>query len=300
LQVIYVDVLLCINLFINYFLLLATAKLLSCEVNRKRIVFGAFVGALTALSIFVPDIGVMIFPLRFLISGVLVFCSFGFKTVRVFLKQMALFFGINFIFAGIMFAVITAFPNCRGSVTNSVVYMNISPLMLILSTLICYTAVRLISRFTRGNLNTYQKEALLTIEMFGQKITVRALCDTGSLIEETFSGYPVIIADLNVIESIIPPQIMPFFKSGEAVNDFKWNRVLRIVPCETVSGTTFLKCFRPDRVAVSCGGRTSVIKKVYIGASPKRISGGEFDAIINPEIIESSYEKISLKESTAL
>lgn len=300
LQVIYVDVLLCINLFINYFLLLATAKMICLSIKRKRLVFGAFIGALTSLSIFLPDIGALIFPFRLFVSALIVLSSFGFKTKRLFIKQLALFLVISFLFAGIMFAVLTAFPKCGGNINNSVVYMNISPLTLIFSTLICYIAVRIMSRFTKGSLADYKKEALVTVEIFGECLTLRALCDTGSFIEETFSGYPVIVTDLKVIKRIIPIHILPFFERGETVNDFEWNRILRIVPCETVSGNSFLKCFRPDKVTVSCNNGISVIKNVYIGAADKTILGGEFDAIINPEIIENSDKTISLKEKTAL
>ena len=44
-QVIYVDVLVAINLFVNYFLLLATAKFFSLSVKRYRILLASALGA---------------------------------------------------------------------------------------------------------------------------------------------------------------------------------------------------------------------------------------------------------------
>ena len=50
----YVDVLLGLNLFINYFLLLSVAKFLRISVRRLRLLAGAAIGAAYSLVILVP------------------------------------------------------------------------------------------------------------------------------------------------------------------------------------------------------------------------------------------------------
>lgn len=54
-QVVYVDVLLALNLFINYLLLLSGACLLREKVRRWRLLLGAALGAIYALVIFCPS-----------------------------------------------------------------------------------------------------------------------------------------------------------------------------------------------------------------------------------------------------
>lgn len=51
---IYVDVLLILNLYVNYFLLLATGRLMHLPCGRKRCIAAAAVGSLCALTIFLP------------------------------------------------------------------------------------------------------------------------------------------------------------------------------------------------------------------------------------------------------
>ncbi len=53
---IYIDVLVCLNFIVNYFLLLATGKFLSRPCKRWRMLLGAFLGGLYSLYILLPEI----------------------------------------------------------------------------------------------------------------------------------------------------------------------------------------------------------------------------------------------------
>ena len=53
--VIYIDVLLALNLWIDFILLLATARILRLPRRRWRMVLGALLGAATSCLIFLPD-----------------------------------------------------------------------------------------------------------------------------------------------------------------------------------------------------------------------------------------------------
>ena len=54
--VVYIDVLLGVNLFVNYFLLLAVGRFLHLAVRRLRLLAGAAVGAAFSLSILLPPL----------------------------------------------------------------------------------------------------------------------------------------------------------------------------------------------------------------------------------------------------
>ena len=55
-MVVYVDVLVALNIFVTYFLLLCTRGLLRKTVKRRRLAFGAVLGGLYSLIIFVPEL----------------------------------------------------------------------------------------------------------------------------------------------------------------------------------------------------------------------------------------------------
>ena len=62
LPVVYIDVLLGVNLFVNYFLLLAVGRFLHLAVRRLRLLAGAAVGAVFSLSILLPPLPAVLPP----------------------------------------------------------------------------------------------------------------------------------------------------------------------------------------------------------------------------------------------
>ena len=77
-RTIYVDVLLGLNLFINYFLLLAVSKFLSWEGKRKRFFLAALIGALYSLTILLPELpDILSLIFKLLIAGVLIRIAFS-------------------------------------------------------------------------------------------------------------------------------------------------------------------------------------------------------------------------------
>ena len=53
-QVIYIDVLIIVNLFVNYFILLTTSKFLNLKLKLSRLILGEILGAIYSLYIFIP------------------------------------------------------------------------------------------------------------------------------------------------------------------------------------------------------------------------------------------------------
>ena len=105
-QVIYVDILLLINLLVNYFLLLASNAILHTHPKRLRILISAAVGALYSLIIFLPDLNIVLsVSLRVVCSTVMVLIAFKINNIKTFLRSFGCFFMSNFAFAGIMLGV---------------------------------------------------------------------------------------------------------------------------------------------------------------------------------------------------
>ena len=53
-EVIYIDVLIAVNLFINYFLIISTAKFLHLKTQKSRLILGEILGGIYSLYILLP------------------------------------------------------------------------------------------------------------------------------------------------------------------------------------------------------------------------------------------------------
>ena len=86
-QVIYIDVLIIVNLFVNYFILLTTSKFLNLKLKLSRLILGEILGAIYSLYIFIPEPNLFISILiKLFMSIIMVAVSFEFRTIQQFLK----------------------------------------------------------------------------------------------------------------------------------------------------------------------------------------------------------------------
>lgn len=84
---VYADVLVMVNLFVNYALLLCSSLILKNRISNLRLLAGAAIGSAYGLVIFLPEIPIYFeLPVRIAVSAAIVLTSFGFRNIRRFLR----------------------------------------------------------------------------------------------------------------------------------------------------------------------------------------------------------------------
>lgn len=292
-QVIYVDVLVAVNLFVNYFLLLGTAKLFSLSVKRYRLLLAAALGAVYSLYILLPALHILFNGIvKLAMSVTIVLVAFGFRSRKVFLKTTVCFYAINFAFAGIMAALWYLCAPTGLVLNNGVVYFNISPILLVGATLICYLAVRMIQRFT-GQQIPKELFCEVVISSGNTAVYLRAKVDTENSLIEPFSHLPSIVAEYQTVASLIPEEARSLFQpqmvmagvNNENKKNLAWFARCRMVPFQAVSGKGVLPAFRPDWVEIRVSGQASR-KQAYIAVCEKGMFQGEYSALMNPQLLD--------------
>lgn len=287
---VYADVLLVINLFVNYALLLCSSIIMKNTASRLRVLLGASIGAFYGLVIFLPAIpkGVELI-LRLTATGLIVFGTFGFKNLRYFLRCFFTFFAVSFAFGGIMLVLWVTVAPIGMVYNNGAVYFDIDLPVLAVSTVVSFAVVSLISHFTARRAPK-ESVALVKIAYHNEIVNATALIDTGNSLCEAFSGYPVALGEYNMLKNILPSAVNDYLdgKEIEPSADF------RVVMHKTVSGTGVLPVFRPDYIEIKTVSKTVRTDKVYIAITKNNLAGGEFSVILNPDLLseEKSYAEV--------
>lgn len=274
-MVVYADILVILNLIVDYFLLSATAAVLRVKLSIARQLGGAAVGALSSLYIFAPDLG-LFFDLVFraVICAVMVLCAFGFKGAKRFIRTAGVLFLVTCGFGGIMTAVWSLFKPAGMTVVNSVVYFNISPAVLIGVSVITYLLFMLL-RAMFAKTSDLADRCEITVTAEEKSITMEAIVDTGNSIKDYLSGCEVIIADGEFVKALLG--------SDNPDTDANLKKRYRILPLSTVSGGGTLDGFRCDSAVISDGERTVKLEKPILAVSKTPLRD-DYQAIINPEI----------------
>lgn len=276
-QTIYLDVLIGVNVYINYLLLVLTARFAACRQERTRMVLAAFVGALSSCTILLDIPSVFISAaIKLVTVTVMTLMGFEIKSHRMLIKLMLILTAVTFGFAGAMIGLQNIMSTNNISVANFSVYLDISPLTLIFMTLICYILLSVCSKIAAGK--TKQKAMCrLTVTNLGRSVTVDGLLDTGNTLTEPFSGLPVVVVSEKSAEKVIPSDVMNFDISAPQLN-----KSVRLIPYSSVGGKGLLKGFMPECITVECEGKESRTKDVYVAVTDRQ---SDVPALINPDIL---------------
>lgn len=279
-RVVYIDILLCLNLIINYFIIISVGKFLHRKKSRTRFILGALVGSLCSLIILLPPVnGFLNFLIKLLVSSMICLISFKFGGIKEFVKNTAAFYLISFLFCGVMLAFWFTFTPKVMVINNSTVYFNISPLYLIISSLITYFIVGLICRIT-GRKKPEKLYYNIIIERCAKRICVKGKLDTGCSLVEPFSGSPVIVCDEKSIKDIVPENVLEYEK---CLTYTGYTDKIRVIPFGTISGTGLMPCFKPDRIFID---DNLCLNEIYIAVADKDSIHDECGCLINPQCLD--------------
>lgn len=263
---IYLDVLLIQNLYVNYFLLRAAARLTHSPLHWLRCGVTALVTSLFSLLILLPPLPFALQLLVKIVCAVLtVSLAFGFHR-NVWLKQVICFFLCNFLLAGLLLAVCSQTKQGFAAWGNSCWYLNFSLFHLILFTGLAYSLLHLLQFF--HSRNALQDNFQVCIRLEGKTVVMPGLADTGNTLMDLFSGAPVIVCSEASLAELL---------QGRQPRQL---RGYRLLPCATVTAEGLLPLFRPDEVCVrNLSNRKSRQVDAMIG-----IGGTQESAVFHPKL----------------
>lgn len=277
---VYADILVIVNLYIDFFLLWCVKKALRLRAGNGRLVLGALTGALCALTALLPQPP----PLLSLLLGiagavVTTLSAFAPLPLRMLLKTALCFWAFSLALAGFFLFLIRFFVPGRMAVLGNAFYLDLSPLLLFLFTCGAYLVFRVLGKLFPGEASG-ARYCSLVLENRGHSVNLLAKADTGSALREPFSGLPVIVCQTECLKETAPPAVAEFLKSGNGPGTAVQAEGLRLIPFESLGGGGLLPAFRPQKVLA---GREKIPLECWVAACGRNLSAGQFAALYNPD-----------------
>lgn len=280
--IVYADILIIINIMVNYLLLRADAVLTSYGFKPLRFFISSLIGGLFSLIIYIDNIPSMLnLVLKIIFISVMVLTAFEIKSLKAFLKHFFAFSASNFIFGGIMLAInIFLLPN-ETLYNNGIVYFDINILTLTVISVVCYLILNLINLHIKNK--TPPKTVYEIRIIYGDKfVQGKALFDSGNTLCDCFSGKPVVIAEESLIKNLISENCI------EKMNNF------RLIPYSTIGGNGTLPSFLADSVGINISGKWLFAEKIFIGVTDKKIISGGYSALIGSPYFDLVSDVINI------
>ncbi|MBO5937517.1 MAG: sigma-E processing peptidase SpoIIGA [Clostridia bacterium] len=281
--VIYADVLFVINVYITYAMLMLSAFFLGIEPKRLRLLASAIIGGLSSLFILIPNVSTVF--LGFLRAVLcLVFCltAFSFRGIRQLLRQIVTFLTVNFLLAGLMFAIWYFVTPSAVYYNTGIVYIDIDTLSLVLITAVCYFLIKLFGIFAKLKA---PKNSLydVTVRIGDDEFQLRGFLDTGNSLKDPFTSMDVIVVSRSALGE--------YFPEGKAVSEIIETSPLKIryLPCATVAGNKLLPAFKAEKVGIKGISASFTVDSVMIAVCDENIRNGEFQALLPESIFQNNY-----------
>lgn len=271
-MVIYVDILLALNWWVDFLLLLGVRRALGGGARPWRLAVGALVGALTCLVLFLPPMAVWLSLLVKLVAALLmVLVAFRWQGWRQLARRVFLLFGFSAALAGLCGG-LYAFVAPEGFyVFNGVVYYSLPPLLLVGLTVLCYGLLWLSERLTRRRAPA-DHVFRVRLEMGERRVEFPCLYDSGNHLTEPFSGYAVLVVERELAEQLLT---VPASAEEMPPDTTGW----RLIPYDTLSGGGVLPAFIPRRITVVTAKEERPLRDCYVAVC-NRLGRGEYRGLM--------------------
>ncbi len=249
-QEVYADLYILVNTGMDLLCLMITAALTHRKILRRRAIPGALFGGIYALIALLVGIngwaGVLLDVAAAFLMCFIVFASKGERT-RFLFKVTAVHMLASVFLGGVMTA-LYAWLNRLELPLDALGKDDVSVWL--------FAVLAAVSGFLTAKGSMFfglsGKTRSVTVEavLFGRRVTLRAMVDSGNLLRDPMSGRSVIVAERRRLTEILPKN---FPKEGEMPQDHELARKIRLIPAHTATGEGILTAIIPDSLTVVDG-----------------------------------------------
>ena len=255
---IYLDLVMILNFFIDFILLITVSLILKRNAKITRIILGAFVGGLSILFLFFDINSIVLFLFKLIISVLMILITFGFKTTKYTLVNLLYLYMSSIILGGFLYLLNLEFSYKHIGIIffNNGLSINFV-FLIIFSPLILYIYIKQTKNLRYNYSNYYNVEIMNNNKTYNYI----AYMDSGNVLVDKLTNKKVILIDKRKL----------LFNIKE----------FRLIPYMGVNGSNMIKVVKIDKLLFN----NKVYSDVLLGIMDK-ISLDGVDIILNRKLFE--------------
>lgn len=295
---VYLDIVFLENILMNYIIIFATAVVLKADYKRWRIFLASCIGAVYTVVMYLNIISIYSnFIMKFILSMVIVYISFKPKSIKKMIKYLIIFYLVSFVFGGCVFALMYFLQPQMAQIRNGV-YVGAYPIKIaLIGGIVAFTVIQISFKIVKTKL--IKKDMVYDVEVVLNKksMKVKALLDTGNLLKDPITGFPVIVIEHKSLNSIISTKILNNLEKiiggeiDELISDDEFNKTIsrfRMIPFSSLGKQNgLLLGIKADSVNILLDEKIENINNVIIGIYDKSFTkNGLYSAIFGLDLLE--------------
>jgi len=298
---IYLDIILCENLLMNYIILFATYVIIKPKTKHPqiRMILSSLLGSIYAIIIYLNILSIYTNLLaKITLSVVMVYIAFAPPNIKQLLKQILIFYLVSFIFGGCTFALIYFITPENVEMKNGV-FVGIYPIKVgLIAGIIAFIITQIAFKINKSKLNN--KNTFIEIELYNKnKMTkARALLDSGNMLKEPISQKPVIVVEKAILSKIIPEEVLNYIERMVGGDDQERNEMqeylskIRMVPFMSLGKENgMLIGIRLDKIKINTEDIRLEKENIIAGIYEKKLTkDNKYNALIGLNLLEGEQK----------
>ena len=295
---VYLDVVLIENLCMNYIILFTTGYILKVKRNHIRLIISSILGGVYSILAYIQILPMYSnIIMKFILSVVMVYIAYKAKNIKIFGKQLLLFYLISFVFGGCAFALLY-FIKPQDVLIKDGVFIGTYPIKIaLLGGIVGFTIMVITFKVVKYRLSKNEIFCEIKIYIKEESIKARAMIDTGNMLKDPITGDPVIVVEKDILYNILPYNILNNIEKiigGDVDKDFyneknvEYISKFRVIPFTSIGKQNgMLLGFKVDKVITYIDSNEEELKNIIIGIYNDKLSkNNKYNALLGLEILE--------------
>ena len=292
---IYLDIIFVENILMNYIILFATFIIVKSRAKhlQLRMILSSIIGSIYAIIVYLNILPIYSHIIaKFILSIAMVYIAFEAPNIKKFIKDLLTFYLVSFIFGGCTFALIY-FIKPENAKMNNGVFVGLYPIKVaLIAGIIAFIVTQIVFKLNKTKLNGNNTIVNIKISVREKNTTVKALVDSGNMLQDPINKRPVIVVEKKILEKIIEKndlenilQIM----GGEAKeHTSEYLSRVRMIPFMSLGKENgMLIGIRLDKVEIkmedACVERENIVAGIY---NKKLTKDDRYNALIGLNLME--------------
>lgn len=288
---VYIDVIFLVNLVMDSLLLWAAGKLAGVRIVYQRILAASILGAIYSVGCVFSNLSPWYdFPVKVIISGIIVILAYWPDSGRLFLKVWAYFYGVSFAMAGAVVGASYLFQSFPlGSVPDfSYLWLG--------GGVVCAVALGVYGdRMMKERVVPNLLKCPVGLRFGAIWCQGHGFIDTGNNLTDPLTNKPVVVAEYQLISGCFPVDVREAVEYCqkeenlfEALAQTSWANRLRIIPFTSIGKKHgLLVGLRSDELKIQTGNRWLSYPGVVIGLYHESLSPeGNFQMLVPASFVQ--------------
>ena len=298
---VYLDVVFFENVLMNYIILFACMVLLRIKAGKIRLIIASFIGAAYTIIMYLNIISLYSnFIMKFVLSLVIVYVAFKPNKLKQMVKEIVIFYLVSFVFGGCVFGLMYFLKPQLVQIRNGYFVGTYPIKVAVMGGCLAFILIQISFKLVKNKISKNDVVYKIKIRIFENEITLNALLDTGNLLKEPITGFPVVVIEKNSLKEILPCEILNNLDKivGGDLDEINSNEKLikyisrfRMIPFSSVGKQNgLLLGVRSDSVDIINNETTETVQNVIIGVYEQSFTkNGAYSAIFGLDMLEGGH-----------